>query len=144
VSVDDQIIGQFGPGLVILVGVAEGDGLEEARAVAEKCANLRIFPDETGKFNLSALDVRAEALVISQFTLYADVRRGRRPSFVRAARPELAEPLVEAVAQELHKCGLHVEQGRFGAHMIVNICNDGPVTIIVDSEDLQRPRRSAG
>lgn len=132
VSVAAETIGEIGPGLVILVGVKEGDGEEEARYLAGKIANLRIFPGESGRFNLSALQVGAEVLVISQFTLYGDTRKGRRPSFVEAAPPSVAEPLVDRFSESLEKAGLKVATGRFQAHMLVKIFNDGPVTIILE------------
>ena len=125
-------MGNIGRGLVVLLGVTHGDGEEEARFLANKTANLRIFADEQGKFNLSALEVEAHVLVVSQFTLYGDVRKGRRPSFTEAARPEVAEPLVEKFVAFLEEQGLHVETGIFGAMMLVEIHNDGPVTIILN------------
>lgn len=133
VSVDDTIIGAIGAGLVILVGVAQDDSEKDAQFLAQKIATLRIFEDSAGKFNLSALDVGASALVVSQFTLYADTRGGRRPSFIDAARPEIAEPLVDRFAARLREQGLKVETGKFQARMLVKILNDGPVTIILDS-----------
>jgi D-tyrosyl-tRNA(Tyr) deacylase len=133
VTVGEQTVGAIGPGLVILVGVTHNDAEADARFLAQKIATLRIFEDAAGKFNLSALDVHAAALVISQFTLYADARRGRRPDFIDAARPEIAEPLIERFAAMLREQGLHVEAGQFQARMLVRIFNDGPVTIILDS-----------
>lgn len=132
VTVDGEVVGRIGQGLVVLVGVADGDGEEQARFLANKIANLRIFSDDEGKFNLSALDVAGEALVVSQFTLYGDASKGRRPSFVRAAHPQVAEPLIERFAFFLRAEGLHVETGLFGAMMMVEIHNDGPVTIILE------------
>lgn len=132
VSVDGKVVGHIGPGLVVLLGVARDDGEKQARFLASKVANLRIFADEQSKFNLSALEVGAEALVVSQFTLYGDARKGRRPSFSKAAPPEIAEPLVEAFVAFLEEEGLHVETGIFGGMMLVEIHNDGPVTIILD------------
>ena len=132
VSVDGKVVGHIGPGLVVLLGVARDDGEKQARFLASKVANLRIFADEQSKFNLSALQVGAEALVVSQFTLYGDARKGRRPSFSKAAPPEIAEPLVEAFVAFLEEEGLHVETGIFGAMMLVEIHNDGPVTIILE------------
>lgn len=132
VNVGDEVVGRIGRGLVVLLGVTHDDNLARARALAEKTANLRIFADDAGKFNRSALDVGGEALVVSQFTLYADTRRGRRPSFTEAALPEVAEPLVEAYAEHLAALGLRVARGRFGAHMLVRICNDGPVTVLLE------------
>jgi len=132
VSVDGKVVGHIGPGLVVLLGVARDDGEKQARFLASKVANLRIFADEQSKFNLSALEVGAEALVVSQFTLYGDARKGRRPSFSKAAPPEIAEPLVEAFVAFLEEEGLLVETGIFGGMMLVEIHNDGPVTIILD------------
>lgn len=142
VEVDGQVVGRTGPGLLVLLGVGHGDTAEEARQLAEKTAGLRIFSDAEGKFNLSLLDVRGGALVVSQFTLYADTRRGRRPGFSDAAAPELAAPLVEAYAAALRALGATVATGVFGAHMRVALVNDGPVTIILDSEVWRQPRRA--
>jgi D-tyrosyl-tRNA(Tyr) deacylase len=133
--VDGAVIGEIGTGWVILVGVAATDTQDIADKLAERTANLRSFSDADGKMNLSALDVQAQMLVVSQFTLYADTARGRRPSFVQAASPDLADRLVNRFAQRLRDLGLTVETGQFGAHMIVEIVNDGPVTIMLDSED---------
>ena len=141
VRVDSEVVGEIGAGLLILAGVRDGDDEAEARRLATKTAELRIFADNEGKFNHSLLDVNGEALVVSQFTLLADTRRGRRPSFIDAARPEVAEPLVEVYATALEALGVRVARGRFGAHMEVSLVNDGPVTIVIDSEDQQRPRR---
>jgi len=135
VTVDDKIIGQIKTGLVILLGVKDGDTEAAAEYLANKIVNLRIFQDANGKFNRSALDVGAELLAISQFTLYADTTRGRRPGFSEAARPEVSIPLYEKFVDFLKESGLNVETGEFGAHMIVEIINDGPVTIMLDSED---------
>ena len=129
VSVDGQTIAEIGLGVVILLGVGPLDGEEQAGYLAEKIANLRIFEDEAGKTNLSVLDVGGEAIVVSQFTLYADTRKGRRPSFIYAADPAVAEPLVERFAELLRGHGVPTQTGRFGAHMLVEINNDGPVTI---------------
>lgn len=129
VRVDNEIVAEIGRGLVILVGVGPDDGEEEARYLAEKAANLRIFEDQEGKINLSLLDVDGEALVVSQFTLYADTRKGRRPSFTDAASPEVASPLVDRFAELLAEQGAPTQTGEFGAHMLVEIANDGPVTI---------------
>ncbi len=133
VSVDDQVVGAIGVGIVILVGVTHDDDENAARFLAQKIATLRIFEDDAGKFNRSALEVGASALVVSQFTLYADARRGRRPDFIDAARPEVAEPLIEKFISFLLEQGLRVETGKFQARMLVKIFNDGPVTIILDS-----------
>lgn len=131
-------------GLLILVGVADGDGPEEARKLAAKAAELRIFPDDTGRFDRSLLDVDGEALVVSQFTLLADVRKGRRPNFVRAAAPDDAATLIDVFVRSLRDRGVATATGRFGAHMLVRLENDGPVTIILDSEELDLPRRRSG
>ena len=141
VSVEGEIVGAIEGGLLVLAGVREGDGEETARKLAVKTADLRIFADEGGRFNRSLLDTGGEALVISQFTLYGDTRRGRRPSFNEAARPEVAERVISAYVEALTACGARVAQGRFGAHMAVSLVNDGPVTLIIDSDDLERPRR---
>jgi D-tyrosyl-tRNA(Tyr) deacylase len=133
VSVAGETIGAIGQGWAILLGVAATDTPEIARKLAEKVAYLRCFGDEQGKMNRSALDVHAEMLVVSQFTLYADTSRGRRPSFVRAAPPDIADPLVTRFADELRGLGFTVQTGRFGARMLVSIDNDGPVTIWLDS-----------
>ena len=141
VSVGAETVGRIGPGLAVLLGVAQGDTVDDARRLAEKTARLRIFSDAEGRFNLSLLDSGGEALVVSQFTLLADSRKGRRPSFTRAAPPEEAEPLVERYVSVLKQMGVPVATGRFGAHMLVEILNDGPVTILLDTVDLDRPRR---
>jgi D-tyrosyl-tRNA(Tyr) deacylase len=139
VSVEGGTIGRIGPGLVILLGAGPGDGQSEADRLADKIANLRIFADAEDKTNLSVLDVGGEALVISQFTLYADCRKGRRPSFIHAAPPDVAEPLVDYFVGQLRQAGLNrVETGEFGAMMLVEIHNDGPFTIVLDTEDLKR------
>jgi D-aminoacyl-tRNA deacylase len=142
VAVEGEIVGRIGRGLVVLLGVGHGDGAAEATLLAEKIANLRIFPDDAGRFNRSALDIGGAMLVISQFTLFADTRRGRRPSFSDAAAPEIAAPLVEALAAALRECGLTVASGVFGAHMQVSLINDGPVTIILDSATFREPRNA--
>ena len=137
VSVEGKIVGQIGQGFVILVGVTHGDGETELKKLAEKTANLRVFEDQQGKMNLSALNVGGEMLVISQFTLYADAKKGRRPSFTKAAPPDVAEPLVVRFVEHLRKLGVSkVETGVFGADMNVAIQNDGPVTIILDTDAL--------
>jgi len=132
VTVDDKVVAEIGQGLVILLGIAPGDTLELAQQMVEKIAHLRIFEDEDEKMNLSALDVGAEAIVVSQFTLYADTSRGRRPSFIAAAKPDLAEPLVEAFAHLLTDQGVPTQTGIFGAMMDVALVNDGPVTIVME------------
>ncbi len=141
VTVDGEVIGQIGRGLVVLLGIATWDGEDEARYIVDKTVNLRIFPDEEGRFNRSALDAGAELLVVSQFTLYGDTRRGRRPSFTDAAPPERAQELFQRTVELFRESGLKVETGRFQAHMLVSIQNDGPVTIMLDSADRERPRR---
>jgi D-tyrosyl-tRNA(Tyr) deacylase len=133
VSVAGHTLAEIGRGLVLLVGVGPDDGEAQARALAEKIAHLRIFEDQAGKMNLSVLDAGGEALVVSQFTLYADTRKGRRPSFTDAAQPELARPLVERLATILRELGVPARTGEFGAHMLVEIANDGPVTIWLES-----------
>jgi D-tyrosyl-tRNA(Tyr) deacylase len=142
VSVEGETVGAIGPGLLILLGVAESDGPNQADRLAAKVSELRIFADNEGRFNRSILEIGGQALVVSQFTLLADVRRGRRPSFVDAATPEIAAPLVERFADALRGLGVGVETGRFGAHMFVELENDGPVTLAIDTEELDRPRRS--
>ena len=129
VKVNGQTISSVGKGLLILLGVGHHDGEEQARFLAEKTANLRIFEDEHGKTNLSVLDVKGEVIVVSQFTLYAHTRKGRRPSFIDAALPEVAAPLVDRFAELLREHGVPTQMGKFGAHMEVEIHNDGPVTI---------------
>jgi D-tyrosyl-tRNA(Tyr) deacylase len=132
--VDEEHVAEIGDGLIVLLGVGEGDGENEARWVAGKCANLRIFKDEHGKMNRSVLEAEGEAIVVSQFTLYGDVRKGRRPSFVHAAQPEQAEPLVKLFADEMKQLGVSTQMGMFGAEMLVEIDNDGPVTIIIERD----------
>ncbi len=133
VSVEGQTVGTIGPGLVALVGVAGGDTEKDAQDLAEKIAGLRIFNDAAGKFNLSIQDVQGQVLAISQFTLLADTLKGRRPSFLEAAPPEIAEGLFERFVAGLRNLGLDVQTGRFQTHMLVEIFNDGPVTILLDS-----------
>jgi D-aminoacyl-tRNA deacylase len=134
VTVNEQTISSIGKGLLILLGVGHGDGEEQAKFLAEKTANLRIFEDDQGKTNLSVLDVKGEVIVVSQFTLYADTRKGRRPSFLDAALPEVAEPLVDRFAELLRGHRVPTQTGQFGAHMRVEIHNDGPVTIWLEKE----------
>ena len=129
VTVEKQTISSIGKGLLVLLGIGHGDSEEQVQFLAEKTANLRIFEDEQGKTNLSVLDVKGEAIVVSQFTLYADSRKGRRPSFIDAALPDVAEPLVDRFVELLRSHGVPTQTGKFGAHMEVEIHNDGPVTI---------------
>jgi len=135
VSVGGEVVGRIGRGLVVLLGVAAGDTEKDAQYLAQKTVNLRIFPDEEGRFNLSTQDINGELLVISQFTLLADTRKGRRPSFIEAAPPEEAKKLFSHFVEQVQVTGLKVETGRFQAHMLVEIHNDGPVTIQLDSRD---------
>lgn len=134
VTVESHLVGQIGRGFAILVGVTHTDTEAEARWLARKVADLRLFEDADGKFNISLREAEGAALVISQFTLYGSARKGRRPSFTAAARPELAEPLVARFAELLHDAGIQVETGVFGARMLVEIQNDGPVTLILERE----------
>ena len=141
VLVDGEVVGAIDRGVLVYVGVAEGDTSAEAEWLADRIAGLRIFPSEERPIDRSLLDVGGSALVVSQFTLLADTRRGRRPSFTAAAPPEVAEPLVDAVVEALRAQGIEVATGRFGAMMHVESTNDGPVTIVLDSADRERPRR---
>jgi len=134
VTVQGKIVGAIEPGLVILLGIRTGDTENDARYLAEKCVNLRIFEDEDEKFNRSLLEVNGGALVISQFTLYGDTRKGRRPGFEEAARPETAEPLYNFFVQEIRRFPIRVAEGVFGAMMLVEIHNDGPVTFMLESK----------
>ncbi len=134
VAVNDTVIGQIGVGLVVLLGVTHDDTKEEVDWLANKIAGLRVFEDRNGKMNASLADVAGSLLVVSQFTLYGDARKGRRPSFTQAARPETAEPLVEAFVAHLRTRGYIVATGVFGAHMDVEIHNDGPVTLMLERE----------
>ena len=140
VTVEHQITGEIGNGFVVLLGVGVNDTTAEVELLANKIANLRVFADGEGKFNLSALDVKAEMLVVSQFTLFADCRKGRRPSFTDAARPELAVPLYELFVERLRAMGFKVETGVFQADMLVEIHNSGPVTIWLDTAELISPK----
>lgn len=133
VSVNGNVVGQIESGLVLLVGITHEDTMKDVEFVADKVANLRIFEDEEGKMNYSVKDTGGHILSISQFTLYGDCRKGRRPNFMSAARPEVAEPLYDQFNEVLRSKGLHVETGRFGAMMDVQIHNHGPVTLIVES-----------
>tara|TARA_B100001245_G_scaffold32700_1_gene20947 strand:+ start:41 stop:487 length:447 start_codon:yes stop_codon:yes gene_type:complete len=135
VKVDDEVVGSIRTGLVILLGLAQDDTEAEARNIVNKATNLRIFNDEEGKFNWSALDVGAELLIISQFTLYGDTRKGRRPSFLNAAAPDQAKSLYLMTTELFRETGLLVETGTFQTHMMVSLTNDGPVTIMLDSSE---------
>lgn len=132
VMVDGDVVGEIGPGLCVLVGVTHGDGAEQARKLAEKLWHLRVMPDDEGAMNRSVADTTRSVLVVSQFTLYGDTSAGRRPSWIAAARPEHAEPLVDAVAAHLRSLGATVATGRFRTHMAVDLVNDGPVTVLVE------------
>lgn len=132
VDVEGTTIGEIGGGLCAFVGVTHEDSEAEAEKLATKIAGLRVFDDDQGVMNLSLLDTGQQALVVSQFTLYADTRKGRRPSYVAAARPESAEPLVDAVVAHLEALGVEVATGKFRAEMMVSLCNDGPVTIMIE------------
>ena len=132
VRVDGNVIGDIGPGLVLLIGIHRNDTDEDMHNVMDKCVHLRIFSDETGKMNHSVLDMGGELLVVSQFTLYGDTRKGRRPGFDQAGRPDMAEPLYERAVARLRDHGLQVATGRFGANMQVDLINDGPVTLIIE------------
>lgn len=135
VSINNQVVGKIGAGLVVLLGVARDDTEKDAAYLADKIVNLRIFADEASKFNRSALETRGEILIVSQFTLLADTRKGRRPSFETAAPPDRAEALVNLFVERVRETGLKVETGQFQQHMLVEIYNDGPVTIELDSRD---------
>jgi D-tyrosyl-tRNA(Tyr) deacylase len=129
------VLAEIGTGMVILLGIGPGDGEAQAQQLVDKIVNLRIYEDEQGKMNRSLLETGGEAIVVSQFTLYADTRKGRRPSFTDAAQPEIANPLVDHFASLMSARGVPTQTGEFGAHMLVEIANDGPVTILVESRD---------
>ncbi len=137
VTVEASVVGSIDSGLLLLIGVGHEDTCDDATYLAGKIANLRIFPDEEGRMNQSVRDAGGAVLVVSQFTLFANVRKGRRPSFVDAAQPDAAVPLLAAFVEELEAFGLTVEQGEFGAMMAVELVNDGPVTIWMDSAELR-------
>ena len=137
VDVDNQIVGDIGKGLCIFVGIAETDNDKDVTYLVDKILNLRIFPNTDGKFDLSALDINAELLIISQFTLYANTNKGRRPSFVRSAHPENAKGMFNELVDRFKESNLKVESGKFQHHMHVSLINDGPVTILIDSRDLE-------
>ena len=136
VTVEDKIVGQIGQGLNVLLGVKTGDSLEDALKLVNKIVNLRIFQDENGKMNLSLLDTKGQMLVISQFTLSGNIKKGRRPSFDESEEPTLAKALYEQFVQEVSKTGIETQTGEFAAYMDVQIQNDGPVTFIIDSKEL--------
>lgn len=141
VTVEGQVVGRIDAGFLVLLGIAAGDGPAEALLLAEKTVNLRVFADAEGRFNHSLLDIGGAALVVSQFTLYGDLRKGRRPNFTAAAPPAMAAPLVDAYADALRSYGVPVATGVFGAMMQVALVNDGPVTLILDSDSFKQPRR---
>ena len=143
VSIDGEVVGAIGAGLLVLLGVSRDDTDEEASYIVGKVANLRIFSDDEGKFQSSATDVGAELLVVSQFTLYGNTRKGRRPSFTHAAAPEEADRLFKRAVELFKETGLRVETGRFQAYMAVALVNDGPVTLMLDTADRERPRRGS-
>ncbi len=142
VRIAGEVVAETGPGLLVLLGITHSDDVATARRLAEKVAGLRIFEDANGKMNLALADVGGSVLCVSQFTLYGSIRRGRRPSFDEAARPEQAQPLWETFCDEIERTGIQCSRGRFGAEMQVSLVNDGPVTLIVDSADLEQPRRT--
>lgn len=133
--IEDRVIAEIGRGLVVLVGIRDADTESAAHLLAQKIVNLRIFEDDQNKMNINALEVGAEILAVSQFTLYADCRKGRRPSFILAAPPDISLPLYQKFIDCLRQTGLSIKEGEFGAHMTVKIFNDGPVTIMLDSDE---------
>jgi D-tyrosyl-tRNA(Tyr) deacylase len=141
VEIDNKVVGSIGNGFVVLLGITMEDDEKDAEYLANKTANLRVLEDNAGKMNVSLVESQGEVLTISQFTLYSDTRKGRRPSFIKAAPPEKAEPLYNAYINYLEKFNIKVATGVFGAMMMVNIHNYGPVTIIIDSEDRNRSRK---
>jgi len=140
VTVDGTVTGEIAVGLLVLLGIHHDDTVELAERFAAKTAALRVFEDGEGKMNVDVRQAGGAVLAVSQFTLYGDVRRGNRPSFAEAARPEVAEPVYEAYCRAVEAAGVRCERGVFGAHMEVELVNDGPVTVVVDSVELERPR----
>ncbi|MEZ0348953.1 MAG: D-aminoacyl-tRNA deacylase [Thermus sp.] len=140
VEVEGEVVGRIGLGLLVLLGVGQKDAPEDAHYLARKIVNLRVFPDAEGKMNLSLKEVGGEVLLVSQFTLYGDTRKGNRPSFVQAAPPDVGKRLYEDAIEAFLAQGVHVETGVYGAHMRVHLVNDGPVTLLLDSEERLRPR----
>ena len=141
VEIADQVVGQIGPGLVLLLGVAEGDGEKEVQWLADKIVTLRIFSDSAGKMNRSLLDMQGQMMIVSQFTLLGNCRKGRRPSFIAAARPEQAEPLYRQFCQHVQGQGIQIATGQFAADMQVALVNDGPVTLLIDTAEELRGAR---
>ena len=142
-TVDGVFTGSIGVGFVVLLGITDGDTLDDARYLVDKTVTMRVFPDDEGRFNRSLEDVGGSLMVVSQFTLYADTRKGRRPSFIRAAQPDVAEPLYEQTVDLFREACQDVVTGVFGGYMHVEIHNDGPVTIMLDSADRHAPRRGS-
>ena len=142
VTSGDELLGEIGEGLMVLCGVMEGDGMEDVQWLADKTEKLRIFTDAEDKLNLSVKDIGGSILVVSNFTLGGDCRKGNRPSFVRAAKHPLSEDLYEAYVAALREKGITVATGRFGAHMEIDMCAAGPITILIDSQERARPRRN--
>lgn len=134
VTVDQNVVGKIDKGIMVLLGVNDDDNSKDVEYLVDKIVNLRIFEDENEKMNLSLLDIKGDLLVVSQFTLYGDCRKGRRPNFIDAAKPDIAIPLYEEFIDKAKKYGIKVETGKFGAHMNVDIMNDGPVTLLIDSK----------
>ncbi|WP_099187781.1 D-aminoacyl-tRNA deacylase [Tepidibacter mesophilus] len=134
VTVDQNVVGKIGKGIMVLLGINDDDNSKDVEYLVDKIVNLRIFEDENEKMNLSLLDIKGDLLVVSQFTLYGDCRKGRRPNFTDAAKPDKAVPLYEELIDKAKKYGIKVETGKFGAHMNVDIMNDGPVTLLIDSK----------
>ena len=134
VNINEEIFSNINHGLLILVGIHKSDTIKDIKYIVDKCINLRIFSDKNGKFNYSAVDMKAELLVVSQFTLYADVSKGRRPSFFESATPSNAEKIYDETIEEFNKTGLNIQTGEFGAKMKIDLTNDGPVTILLNSK----------